>query len=128
MSRPLRPLTPDKKQEIIERVLTARANREQFLLQMKQRQEEGLNIAKKCAYLLKKKYGVAKVILFGSLLNHEKMTSHSDIDLAVTNLSEKDYFRAMADLDSGHTFEIDLVEIQKARPHILKAIHQGIEL
>ncbi|MDJ0658691.1 MAG: nucleotidyltransferase domain-containing protein [Crocosphaera sp.] len=128
MSRPLIPLTPDKKQEIIERVLTARANREQFLLQMKQRQEEGLNIAKKCAYLLKKKYGVTKVILFGSLLNHEKMTSHSDIDLAVSNLSEKDYFRAMADLDSGHTFEIDLVEIQKARPYILDAIHQGIEL
>jgi predicted nucleotidyltransferase len=123
-----RPLTPDKKQEIIERVLAARDNREQFLLKMKQRQKEGLNIAKECASLLKKKYGVAKVVLFGSLLNHEKMTPHSDIDLAVSNLSEKDYFRAMADLDSGHTFEIDLVEIQKARPYILDAIHQGIEL
>ncbi|MEL4897221.1 nucleotidyltransferase family protein [Crocosphaera sp. Alani8] len=123
-----RPLTEDKKQEIVDRVLTARANREQFLSLMKQRQEEGFNIAKKCAYLLKQKYGVAKVILFGSLLNHEKMTLYSDIDLAVSNLSEKDYFRAIADLDSGHNFEIDLVEIQKASPHILEAIHQGVEL
>ena len=123
-----RPLTEDKKQEIVDRVLTARANREQFLSLMKQRQEEGFNIAEKCAYLLKQKYGVAKVILFGSLLNHEKMTLYSDIDLAVSNLSEKDYFRAIADLDSGHNFEIDLVEIQKASPHILEAIHQGVEL
>ncbi len=123
-----RSLTEDKKQEIIDRVLTARANREQFLCLMKQRQQEGLNIARKCAYLLKNKYGVAKVVLFGSLLNHEKMTPHSDIDLAVSNLSEKDYFRAIADLDSGHSFEIDLVEIQKAHPYILEAIRQGVEL
>ena len=122
------PLTDEKKQEIINRVLTARANREQFLCLMKQRQKEGLDIAKQCAYLLKKKYGVAKVFLFGSLLNHEKMTLHSDIDLAVSNLSEKDYFKAIADLDSGHNFEIDLVEIQKAYPHILEAIYQGIKL
>jgi len=123
-----RSLTEDKKQEIIDRVLTARANREQFLCLMKQRQQEGLNIARQCAYLLKNKYGVAKVVLFGSLLNHEKMTPHSDIDLAVSNLSEKDYFRAIADLDSGHSFEIDLVEIPKAHPYILEAIRQGVEL
>ena len=123
-----RSLTEDKKQEIIDRVLTARANREQFLCLMKQRQQEGLNIARQCAYLLKNKYGVAKVVLFGSLLNHEKMTPHSDIDLAVSNLSEKDYFKAIADLDSEHSFEIDLVEIQKAHPYILEAIRQGVEL
>ncbi len=124
----MRLLTEARKQEIIAEVLTARANREQFLAEMKQRQQEGLAVAHKCAELLKEKYGVTKVVLFGSLLNHEKMTPHSDIDLAVWDLPEKDYFKAVADLDYGHDFEVDLVEIQQAKPHIFKGIEQGLEL
>ena len=38
-------LTEERKQEIITEVLAARANREQFLLEMKQRQQVGLKIA-----------------------------------------------------------------------------------
>ncbi len=38
-------LTEERKQEIIAEVLAARANREQFLLEMKQRQQAGLKIA-----------------------------------------------------------------------------------
>jgi len=56
-------LTEERKQEIIAEVLAARANRKQFLLEMKQRQQAGLKIAQKCASLLKKKYGVTKVVL-----------------------------------------------------------------
>jgi predicted nucleotidyltransferase len=56
------------------------------------------------------------------------MTTHSDIDLAVWGLPEQDYFKAVADLDYGHSFEVDLVEIQKASPYILEAIHRGFEL
>ena len=56
------------------------------------------------------------------------MTPHSDIDLAVWDLPEKDYFKAVADLDYGHDFEVDLVEIQQAKPHIFKGIEQGLEL
>ena len=123
-----RHLTEHRKQKIIAEVLAARANREQFLLEMQQRQKEGFDIAQKCAHLLKEKYGATKVVLFGSLLNHQKMTPYSDIDLAVWNFPEKDYFKALADLDYGHSFEIDLVEIEKARPYLLEAIHQGVEL
>ena len=124
----MRILTEARKQEIITEVLAAQENQEQFLLDMKQRQQEGLRVAKKCADLLKKKYGVTKVVLFGSLLNHKKITYHSDIDLAVWNLPGKDYFKASADLDRQHNFEVDLVEIQHAPPYILDAINQGIEL
>ena len=64
----MRILTEARKKEIIADVLAARKNQEQFLLDMKQRQQEGLATAKKCAELLKTKYGVTKVVLFGSLL------------------------------------------------------------
>jgi predicted nucleotidyltransferase len=125
----MRHLTEERKQEIIAEVLAARANREQFLLEMKQRQKKGLDAAKKCANFLKEKYGVTKVILFGSLLNYEKMTPHSDIDLAVWGLPEKDYFKAVGFLlEIADNFSIDLVEIQNVRPYILSAIDQGVEL
>ena len=125
----MRHLTEEIRQEIIAEVLAARENREQFLLEMKQRQKEGLDVAKKCANFLKEKYGVTKVILFGSLLNYEKMTPHSDIDLAVWGLPEKDYFKAVGFLlEIADNFSIDLVEIQHARSYILSAINQGVEL
>ena len=125
----MRHLTEETKQEIIAEILAARENREQFLLEMKQRQKEGLDVAKKCANFLKEKYGVTKVILFGSLLNYEKMTPHSDIDLAVWGLPEKDYFKAVGFLlEIADNFSIDLVEIQHARSYILSAINQGVEL
>lgn len=59
----MRHLTEKTEQEIIAELLAARENREQFLLEMKQRQKEGLDVAKKCADFLKEKYGVTKVIL-----------------------------------------------------------------
>jgi len=125
----MRHLTEEIKQEIITEILAARENREQFLLEMKQRQKEGLDVAKKCANFLKEKYGVTKVILFGSLLNYEKMTPHSDIDLAVWDLPEKNYFKAVGFLlEIADDFSIDLVEIQNVRPYILPAIDQGVEL
>jgi hypothetical protein len=57
------------------------------------------------------------------------MSSHSDIDLAVWDLPEKDYFKAIGYLlEISEEFSIDLVEIQHAKPYILAAIEQGIEL
>ena len=125
----MRHLTEETRQEIIAEVLAARENREQFLLEMKQRQKEGLELAKKCANFLKEKYGVTKVVLFGSLLDYEQMTPHSDIDLAVWGLPEKDHFKAVGFLlEIADNFSIDLVEIQHARSYILSAINQGVEL
>lgn len=122
-------LSEAKKQEVIAEILTTRADRSQFILRMQQRQQEGIAIAQQCAQFLKEKYGVSKVVLFGSLLNPEKMSSHSDIDLAVWDLPEKDYFKAIGYLlEISEEFSIDLVEIQHAKPYILVAIEQGIEL
>lgn len=122
-------LTESKKKEMITQILAARNNHEQYLLQMKQRQKKGLIIAKKCANFLKNKYGVIKVVLFGSLLDYEKMNHYSHIDIAVWGLPEQDYFQAVGFLlEIADNFSIDLVEVQNAKPYILDAIEQGIEL
>ena len=114
--------------QIVSYVLAAREQRPQRLVQMKERQQQGLEVARKCAQILKEEFGVQRVVLFGSILNPEKMWWGSDIDLAVWGLPEKDFLKAGAAIEWGHGFPIDLVEIQHAKPHILKAIGQGIEL
>ena len=115
-------------QDIITRIKQDREQRPALLEKMKDRQKKGLEIAQKSANILKEKFGVKRVVLFGSLLNPETMSPHSDIDLAVWGLPEASIFRAGAMIEKGHRFTIDLVEAEKAKPHILKAIEQGIEL
>jgi len=121
------PLDDQTKAQIVARVMKARAERPQRLAEMRQRQQQGLAVARECARILKEQFGAKRVVLFGSLLDPEKMTWRSDIDLAVWGLLEKDFFKAGAAIEHGHDFEIDLVEIQHAKPHILPGIEQGVE-
>jgi len=117
------------KQRIIQEILEARKNRPQFLVAMQERQEQGLKIARQCAKILKERFGAEKVVLFGSLLDHQQMSWRSDIDLAVWGLPEKDYFKAVGVLlDIAEDFSLDLMEVQHAKSYILPAISQGIEL
>jgi len=113
---------------ILERIQRARQNRPKYLVQMKQRQKDGLTVARRCADILKRKFGVQKVVLFGSLLDHEQMSERSDIDLAVSGLATARFWEAGALLEKDHDFDIDLVEIETAKPHILEAIKLGVEL
>ena len=81
------------------------------------------------ARLLKTRWGVSKVILFGSLLTLKKVHSRTDIDLAVWGLTKADYFRALAEwLDIDPDFSIDLIEAEDARLTLQQAIQRGIEL
>ena len=115
-------------QEITERILRDRAQQPQLLDRMKQRQEEGWQVAREATRILKTEFGVKKVVLYGSMLNADEMTVHSDIDLAVWGLGKFDLFKAGARIEQGHDFEIDLVPIEIAKPHIIAGIEEGTEL
>ncbi len=123
------PLDNKTREQIVSRVLAAREQRPQRLAQMRERQNRGLEVARKCAQILKEEFGAIRVVLFGSMLNPERMWWGSDIDLAVWGLPEADYFSAVGRvLDVDPNFSIDLVEIQHARPSILEGVQQGMEL
>lgn len=129
-------ISEETKKRIVAQVLEARARRPEFLAQMRERQEQGWEIARKCAQVLKEQFGVNKVVLFGSLLDVEQMHWRSDIDLAVWGLGEYDLFKAGAAVDRvirdspPYNFPpVDLVDVNLAKPHILEAISQeGVEL
>lgn len=122
------PIDDQTKAQIVARVMKARAERPQRLAEMRQRQQQGLAVARECARILKEQFGAKRIVLFGSLLDPERMWWGSDIDLAVWGLPEQDLFKAGAAIERGHDFSVDLVEVQQPRPHILKAIEQGLEL
>jgi predicted nucleotidyltransferase len=100
---------------------------------MKVRQQEGWEAARKVAQMLKDDFGVERVVLFGSLLDPERMGDRSDIDLAVWGLSRhretKAWMAANYILRPYNFPPIDLVPIEKAYPYIKAAIKaEGIEL
>jgi predicted nucleotidyltransferase len=94
------------------------------------RHQKGWEVAHQAAKLLKKQFAAHKVVLFGSLLDVQRMHSHSDIDLAAWGLAEDRYYQAVAQLqDLDSDFSIDLVQIESASPSLQSVIVQtGIEL
>ncbi len=108
-------------------IATAQARKQQRLVSLRQRQEQGLEIAQAAAKILKSEFAVDRVVVFGSLLG-DNFHENSDIDLAVWGLAERNYFRAVAQLLSLSDFDVDLIEVQFASEEILEAIAQGREL
>ncbi|MDJ0657979.1 MAG: nucleotidyltransferase domain-containing protein [Crocosphaera sp.] len=117
-----------KQAEIIRQIQLAQSQRRELLASMKQRQQQGWEIARNSAEILKKQFGVKRVVLFGSMLNVEDLSPYSDIDLAVWGLSPNTIFKAGAAIEKGHEFPIDLVEAEKAKLYIRQAIDRGVEL
>jgi len=83
---------------------------------LEERKELLKNLAQKCSNLLKKEFNVKKVYLVGSLTREFKIHEHSDIDLAVIGLQDKDYFKALNKLYEilPQGIDIDLITKETA--------------
>lgn len=105
----------------------SKLNRSKFL---NRRYNEGLQTAFDAAQLLREKYKVHKVVLFGSLLDLKKFSSHSDIDLAVWGLADDDYYQALSYLSNfSSQFSFDLIEFESATASLQRLIlQQGLIL
>lgn len=105
-----------------------RVEREKRVLVL--RQERAWDVARRAARLLKAEYGVARVVLFGSLARNRGFHAHSDVDLAVWELDERLLYRAVSrllDLEPG--IEIDIVLAEEAPESLIRAIERdGIRL
>jgi predicted nucleotidyltransferase len=71
-------------------------------------------VAERLARMLHAKYGVARVILVGSLARGEFRVG-SDIDLVAEGIPDADFFRAGADLEAAAGgLHVDLVPLESA--------------
>ena len=87
--------------------------------------------ARRVAKILKEKYEVRKVILFGSLIwRPDFLWRGTDIDLIVEGLDDDRYFEALAEISGiSHPFQVDLVPFEKAWSPIKKrALEEGWRL
>ena len=93
---------------------------------MKLRRKSMISAIKKCASILREKYNVKKIYLFGSLSRERIIDEHSDIDIAVVGLDNKKYFEALNLLYEivPKGVNIDLITIESIdeefKKHILK--------
>ena len=86
-------------------------------------------IARHAAAILKKDFGVKKVVAFGSLTQPALFHKRSDVDLAVWGLDEREYFRAVGILQGlDDSIEVDLVQYENASDSMQETIQRGAEL
>lgn len=86
--------------------------------------QQAQQAAAACQRLLKERYGVREVHLFGSLAGQSPWHSRSDIDLAVEGLAPERYFRALSELWDllPEGMELDLVTLEDAPPELVARI------
>ena len=87
------------------------------------RQQQGWQVARQGALLLKTQYKSQKVWLFGSMLETRRVRRVSDIDLAVEGLADRFYLEALGALLDISDFSVDLVQVQYAKSRLLQIIY-----
>ena len=104
---------------------TARARAQARQERVAARRAAAWEVARRAAAVLKEEFGASRVALFGSLARPEHFHLSSDVDLAVWGLDERLYFRAVARLlDLNPAIEVDLVEVEQARPALQAVIQR----
>jgi len=109
-------------------VATARRRDQERQARLKDRRQRALAVARKASDLLKSEFGVSRVVLFGSVLSDSTFHETSDLDLAVWDLAEANYLKALGKLLNLSEFPIDLVMAENANDYVQDAIAQGFPL
>ena len=101
-------------------------------LKPEQKQEHKLLLGRvtAAADMLKKRYRVRRVLLFGSLAHKAWMNPDSDVDIVVEGLAGEDYWEAWRFTEEMiQSHPIDLIEIEAVSDSMLSAIERyGLEL
>ena len=122
MSKTADQLTPE---EFRYYLTAARKREEEKKLLLKKRIQRGLSLAQEAAGILRNKYRVQRVVLFGSLTQPETFTLWSDVDIAAWGLTSENFLQAMNDvawLDSE--IEVNLVDIASVKSALLEHIQR----
>jgi predicted nucleotidyltransferase len=83
--------------------MTARKRWQQAQQKALQLQKHAWQVACQAAAILREQFGVTEVIVFGSLARGDLLHAHSDVDLAVSSLDERQYYRAYDEINYSLT-------------------------
>jgi predicted nucleotidyltransferase len=104
---------------------TAEQNLQNSHVQREKRREKAWRSVQLASNLLKEKFGVTKVMVFGSLIHQDCFTVWSDVDIAAWGLSTLDTFKAMGEVrELDESIEINLIDINIFQSSLLERILQ----
>lgn len=96
------------------------------------RRQRAFELVRQAADLLRYQFGATRVVVFGSLLDPDRFTAHSDVDIAAWGIPTDETFRAIGEvLDLGHShgFELNLVDVNACHAALRESIcATGVEV
>ena len=95
-----------------------------------QGRQEVIERVREAAVVMKARFGIQRVVLFGSLAHAAWFSPEADVDLAVEGLCAEDFWRAWQVAEEIiATRSVDLVDLETAGESVRQAIQRhGIEL
>ena len=97
--------------------------------QAAQRRERALELVQQAAAKLKAEFGVTRVMVFGSVLQPDRFSLWSDVDLAAWGLTSKNWLKAIGAVHDLGDIPINLVDVGCCSESLLAVIEQeGVEL
>ena len=109
---------------------TLRARNAETARRRHERCELAWTVARQAAQVLRARFGVTGVWVFGSLVEGDYFSERSDIDLAATGLTPALHLEALGRLlRLSPDFEFDLVDLDHCPEGLRRAVEQaGVEL
>ena len=102
--------------------------RERWLAEQQElelRRKRAWELAIEAGRRLKEKYGVPRVVVFGSLLCEERFTLWSDVDIAAWGLTTENWLKAISEVRHlSSEVEINLVDVACCPPELLATIER----
>lgn len=90
-----------------------------------QRLDFAWKIARWAAHILYQQFDCERVVAFGSIMHPDLFHTHSDVDLAVRGIAERDYLKAVAMVTSlSSELLIDLIRIEEISGSLLQVIER----
>ena len=89
-----------------------------------------MELARTAARLLRERFGVDRVVAFGSLAHREWFTHWSDIDMAAWGIPADQFYKAVAAVTGiSREFQVNLVDPEGCSPSLQQSIErEGIDL
>jgi predicted nucleotidyltransferase len=112
-------------EEVRHYLAAVRRQEEDKKLALERRIQRARELAQEAARTLRDKYGVQRVVLFGSLAQPETFTRWSDVDIAAWGLTAENFLQAMNDVASlDSEIEVNLVDIATVKSTLLEYIQR----
>jgi len=71
-------------------------------------------------------YGFSKAYIFGSIVKPGRFRRNSDVDIAIFDLKDEDFFRLMAEISRKLERNVEICQMETVDERLRRSIEEGI--